>query len=260
MAREFKVEKLSDEFGQYVLFLKCESCLHERRTTPHMLANVCGWDARLDGGSSACSNQIVVPRKRAEAAIVNYLAVDLLSPEAIEIAKREYQAAVLEEAKRKHQDTDEDDALRAEEVILWKMLRNRTLSPDVAQAALDAVANKRRKAASTVKVPPRTLVQSFALRAERYVEVVKNLGSHVTKSAHSTEERELVREMLGGYGTVFSRDGSVGARFDSVGWLDYNKLLMNQGVEIGSGGVIRNYNHRNFHEIFFHRHCKAAPA
>jgi site-specific DNA recombinase len=46
--------------------------------------------SRIYGGSSACSNQIVVPRERAEAAIVNYLAVDLLSPEAIEIAKREY--------------------------------------------------------------------------------------------------------------------------------------------------------------------------
>ena len=39
--------------------------------------------------SSACNS--------AEAAIVNYLAVDLLSRESIEIAKREYQAAVLEE-------------------------------------------------------------------------------------------------------------------------------------------------------------------
>ena len=85
---------------------------------------------------------------------------------------------------------------------------------------------------------PPTNLQSFALTAERYREVVKNLGKHVTKSEHSTEERELVREMLGGYGTVFSRDGSVGARFDSVGLSDNNKLLINQGVEIGSGGRI----------------------
>jgi hypothetical protein len=40
--------------------------------------------------------------------------------EAIEIAKREYKAAVLDEAKRKHQDTAELDALRAEEVLLRK--------------------------------------------------------------------------------------------------------------------------------------------
>jgi hypothetical protein len=38
---------LSDEFGQYELYLKCESCLHERRTTPHLLASFCGWDAKL---------------------------------------------------------------------------------------------------------------------------------------------------------------------------------------------------------------------
>jgi hypothetical protein len=55
----------------------------------------------------------------------------------------------------------------AEEVLIRKMLKARTLSPDVAQAALDALANKRRKAASTVKMSPTGLVQSFALTAER---------------------------------------------------------------------------------------------
>jgi hypothetical protein len=47
MGRDFNVIRLSDEFGQYILYLKCESCLHERRTTPNMLANLCGWDAKL---------------------------------------------------------------------------------------------------------------------------------------------------------------------------------------------------------------------
>jgi hypothetical protein len=66
------------------------------------------------------------------------------------------------------------------------------------------VANRRRKAPSTVKMSPANLVQSFALTAERYTSVVKNLGKHVTKSEHSTEEHKLVQEMLGGHGTVFS--------------------------------------------------------
>ena len=44
----FHVDKLSDEFGQYELHLKCGSCLHERRASPHTLAKLCGWDARLD--------------------------------------------------------------------------------------------------------------------------------------------------------------------------------------------------------------------
>jgi hypothetical protein len=43
----FGVEKLSDEFGQYLLILKCGSCLRERRTTPNLIAHICGWDARL---------------------------------------------------------------------------------------------------------------------------------------------------------------------------------------------------------------------
>jgi hypothetical protein len=46
--RDLEIKLLRDEFGQYELYLKCESCLHERRTTPHMLAKLCGWDARLE--------------------------------------------------------------------------------------------------------------------------------------------------------------------------------------------------------------------
>ena len=48
MRRGFKVEKLSDEFGQYDLVLKCEACGHERRVVPKSLANVCGWEAELE--------------------------------------------------------------------------------------------------------------------------------------------------------------------------------------------------------------------
>jgi hypothetical protein len=44
----------------------------------------------------------------------------MLSPEGVEIAKREYQSAILEEADRKHQDTAEPDALCAEEVVYEK--------------------------------------------------------------------------------------------------------------------------------------------
>jgi hypothetical protein len=104
---------------------------------------------------------------------------------------------------------------------LRKMLEARTLSPDVARAALDALANKRRKVASTVKMSRASLVQAFAQKAERYKEVVRNLGEHVTKSVRSTEERELVNAMLGGHGIVFSRDGRVGARFDCANRKNY---------------------------------------
>jgi hypothetical protein len=47
MHRPFQIRKLSDEFGQYDLRLKCV-CGHERRTTPHLLARLCGWDAQLE--------------------------------------------------------------------------------------------------------------------------------------------------------------------------------------------------------------------
>jgi hypothetical protein len=43
----FHIEKLSDEFGQYTLILKCAECGHERKTEPTTLGRLCGWDARL---------------------------------------------------------------------------------------------------------------------------------------------------------------------------------------------------------------------
>jgi hypothetical protein len=32
---------------QFTLILKSESCLHERRTIPNMIAHITGWDAKL---------------------------------------------------------------------------------------------------------------------------------------------------------------------------------------------------------------------
>jgi len=46
MRGEFKIEKLSDEFGQYSLILSC-ACGHVRRASPNLLARICGWDAQL---------------------------------------------------------------------------------------------------------------------------------------------------------------------------------------------------------------------
>src|SRR3984957_7604723 len=165
---------------------------------------------RAYGGLSACSNEIQIHRENAEAAIVSYLAEELLSPEAIELAKREYRAAVLKELAAKEPESSKPDVLRAEEAKLREMLKAGILSSDVAQAALDAIAVKRRKATSSVRISPARALESFGLAAERYSAAVRNLGEHVARSEHSAEERTLVRELLGGYGTVFKRNGRVG--------------------------------------------------
>jgi hypothetical protein len=47
MSKDFKVQRLSDEFGQYLLVIKCAGCAHERRAYPNLLAHICGWDAKL---------------------------------------------------------------------------------------------------------------------------------------------------------------------------------------------------------------------
>ena len=48
MSADFQIEKLSDEFGQYTLVLKCAECGHERNAEPLTLGRLCGWDARLE--------------------------------------------------------------------------------------------------------------------------------------------------------------------------------------------------------------------
>jgi site-specific DNA recombinase len=195
---------------------------------------------RTYGGISGCSNDIRVHRENAEAAIVSYLAEELLSPEAIDIAKREYRETILEGLELRERENKVDpDALRAEESKLREMLKAGILSPDVAQAALDALAAKRRKIASIAKMSPASALESFALAAERYSEAVRNLGEHISSSEHSIEERELVRDLLGGHGTVFRTYGRVGARFEAAGLLyvpqsSYKSMSYN----IGSGGRI----------------------
>ena len=47
MPTDFKVDRLSDEFGQYLLVIKCAACAHERRAYPNLLVHICGWNAKL---------------------------------------------------------------------------------------------------------------------------------------------------------------------------------------------------------------------
>jgi hypothetical protein len=73
MPTHFHVEKLSDEFGQYTLVLKCSACGHERITEPHTLGRLCGWNAKLEDvakrlrcsicGKKKCAARAVPPRK-----------------------------------------------------------------------------------------------------------------------------------------------------------------------------------------------------
>jgi hypothetical protein len=119
------------------------------------------------------------------------------------------------------------------------MLRAGKLSPDVARAALDALETKRRRIAAALRTPSARSAETFSLEVERYLDAVRNLGKHVESSDQAAEERSLVRELLGGHGTVFTRDGRIGARFKSAGLLEmaefsYKSMVYNNG----SGGRI----------------------
>jgi hypothetical protein len=58
MRRSPNINKLSDRFGDYVLLITCRRCKHRRRTPPHALAKVLGWEASLTDLAARlrCSN------------------------------------------------------------------------------------------------------------------------------------------------------------------------------------------------------------
>jgi rRNA maturation protein Nop10 len=73
MSLGFHIDKLSDEFGQYTLVMKCAECGHERKAEPLALGRLCGWDARLEDvakrmrcskcGKKRCTLKTFPPKK-----------------------------------------------------------------------------------------------------------------------------------------------------------------------------------------------------
>ena len=48
MRRHRPITKLSDDFGQYDLRIKCRKCNHARLIEPHALAKIVGWESSLE--------------------------------------------------------------------------------------------------------------------------------------------------------------------------------------------------------------------
>ncbi len=73
MPSEFRIDRLSDEFGQYNLLLRCRSCGHERTAVPKALGRLCGWDSKISDiakrlrcskcGKKQCDLRAMPPRK-----------------------------------------------------------------------------------------------------------------------------------------------------------------------------------------------------
>jgi hypothetical protein len=201
------------------------------------------------GGIAACDNVVRINRERAESAITDYLATDLLSPAAIEAAQQAYADEI---ARQRRQSTNASEincsgelaAIEAQETQLRGLLKAGTLSADVATAALDALDNKRRKLSKPVKRDDGDALREFSLKIERYRSAVENLGKLLSNSDRVVEARSLVQEILGGQGTVLREAGRVGAQFPLAG------LLRLAGIETavnstaynrGSGGKQRTW-------------------
>ena len=59
-----RISVLSDEFGQFIVVIRCGRCGHERRCEPEVLARLLGWSAELKAVAqrmrcSACNHKQV---------------------------------------------------------------------------------------------------------------------------------------------------------------------------------------------------------
>ena len=178
---------------------------------------------RTYGGIAACDNVVRINRERAESAITDYLATDLLSPAAIEAAQQAYADEIARQRRKLTASeiscSDELGTIQTQEAQLRALLKAGALSADVASAALDALDNKRRKLSKLVKRDDGYSLREFSLKIERYRTGVQNLGKLLSNGDRIVEARTLVQEILGGRGTVLREAGRVGAQFPLAGLL-----------------------------------------
>jgi hypothetical protein len=77
--------------------------------------------------------------------------------------------------------------------------------------------------------------------AERYRAAVRNIANNLGRGDQGPEARSLIRELLGGQGTVFAEGGRIGARFAAAGLLELAAENLSNGINdynYGSGGRI----------------------
>ena len=104
------------------------------------------------------------------------------------------------------------DTVRMEEAKIREMLKAGALSVDVAHAALEALADRQRRMAARDNAPAMN-ADTFEFGVQRCQDAVRNLGANVRKGEQASEARALVRELLGGFGTVLA--ATAGRALDS---------------------------------------------
>jgi site-specific DNA recombinase len=199
---------------------------------------------RTYGGLSGCSNSLRVNRERAERRIAEYLSDELLSPAAIELASSAYQDEIkrgLKDAVAEAAPDAKLEQIAAEEAQLRAMLKAGRLSADILKAALEALEQKRRRVLTLRERPRAAPARIIPLVAERYRAAVRNIAKHLGRSDQAPEARTLVRELLGGQGTVFVEGGKIGARFAMAGLIELATEKISNEIndyKNGSGGRI----------------------
>jgi hypothetical protein len=108
-------------------------------------------------------------------------------------------------------------------------------------------------------LPARLIVKMLPRAAEAYRAQVAKIRDVLQDENAVHRARVALRDMLDG--PVKLSPSPEGKYLIAEIAYSPKSLLRAAGSDLwnGSGGMIRNYNHRNFHEIFFHHRCKPFP-
>jgi site-specific DNA recombinase len=208
--------------------LLCPKC-GSRFVAASKLAYCCS--SYKNGGASACDSRLYVNRAVAEKALVDRLRNHLGTPEAIEAARASYAAEIAASSRRPKPDTD---ALDHEESKLMALAKAGTLSQDIVAVALAEIERKRKAATKAVQGEQ---IKDFELSAKRYLDALDSLGE-LGNSDYGEDAQAAVREIVGGSGTVYKRDGMIGAEFEVAGFLRIAAAARDKNLQVGSGGRI----------------------
>lgn len=192
-----------------------------------------GCSAFKAGGEYACSNSVSIPRKVIEAAVLDPLLDEMLSPAAINEGVKMLRA---ERAKAEKANRSPDTAADNELAALEAMVRSGQVSADILAPAI-AEARKRAQAARSVTVP----LELPWPTENAWRDAVKGMRDILT-SEDIPAARDVLKRLVGRVRCTPDESGM----WAEVHW--YNLLLAvggGRGIHDGSGGMLRRHIPRN---------------
>jgi DNA invertase Pin-like site-specific DNA recombinase len=196
-----------------------------------------GCSAFKAGGEYACTNSASIPRKVIEAAVLEPLIAEMLSPEAINEGVKMLR---IERAKAERELAHPETAADREVAALEAMVRAGTVSADI---MAPAIAEAKRRALAARTAPPPTV--DLPWPTESAWRAAVSSMREILNSDDIQAARDVLKRLVGKIRCTPDERGM----WAEVHW--YNLLLAvggGRGIHDGSGGVLRRHIPRNLND------------